>query len=114
MKSSGLLIAALVLLALSGVMFWSNRHRPNSVDEGNAKVQEVESPKILAFDHANVVQLSIRRKNQAPVEPSQSGTDAWQITRPTPLGADQEAVSNLLTSFSSISSDRVIDDKPSD
>jgi len=38
----------------------------------------------------------------------------WQIVQPKPLGADQDSVGSLVSSLSSLASDRVIDDKPSD
>jgi hypothetical protein len=114
MKSRGLLIAAIVLLALSGVMFWSNRHQPTKLDQGNIKLKEVDNPKILAFDHANIAQLSIHRKDQPQVELYQDASGSWQITAPTLLAADQNAVTSLLTAFSSLNADRVVDDKPGD
>jgi len=112
MKSPGLLIAALILAALSGVLYWSNRHKPNSVDEGNVKPKEGESPKILAFRHDDIIELAIRHKDQAQIGLSRNNSGAWQIISPKPLPADQDAISSLLSSFSSVTSDRVVDEKP--
>jgi hypothetical protein len=114
MKSPGLLIAALILASLSGVLYWSNRHKPNSVDEGNVKLKQVESPKILAFNHDDIIQLAIRHKDTAQIDLSRNNSGAWQITSPKPLSADQDAVASFLSSFSSVSSDRVVDEKPGD
>ena len=114
MKSPGLLIAVLILAVLSGVLYWSNRHKPNSADTGNVKLNEVESPKILAFSHDDIIQLAIRRKDGAQIDLSPSNSGAWQITSPKTLSADQDAVSSLLSSFSSVTSDRVVDEKPGD
>lgn len=114
MKSRGLLIAALILAALSGFMYWSNRHQPTSMDEGGAKLKEVETPKILAFNAADITQLSIRHKDEPPLDLSRNSTGAWQITAPKSLAADQDSVSSLLSSLSSVTADRVVDEKPSD
>jgi len=113
MKSPGLVIAALILAALSGLLYWSNRHQ-RTVDEGRVKLKEVESPKILAFNHDDIIQLAIRHKDEAQIDLSRNNSGAWQITAPKPLAADQDAVSSLLSSFSSVTSDRVVDEKPGD
>jgi len=114
MKSRGLLIAAFVLAALSGFLYWSNRHQPSSMDEGGAKLKELETTKILAFNAADITQLSIRRKDEPQLDVSRNSAGTWQITAPKPLAADQDSVASLLSSLSSVTADRLVEDKPSD
>jgi len=114
MKSRGLLIAALLLAALSGFLYWSNHHQPTSINEGGAKLNELETTKILAFNSAEITQLSIRHKGEPQLDLSHNSAGAWQITAPKPLAADQDSVSSLLSSLSSVTADRIVEDKPSD
>jgi len=109
MKSRGLLIAALVLAALSGVMYWSNRH-PASEDS-SSKAASDASVKILSLNQADIVRFSIRRKDQLQVDFSKNPSGSWEITAPKPLAADQDDVSSLLSGLSSLSSDRLIEQK---
>jgi len=45
---------------------------------------------------------------------AKAGAGKWQITAPKPLGADQEAVSSLLSTVSSLNSDRLVEEKATD
>ncbi len=40
--------------------------------------------------------------------------DQWEITKPEPMPADQDTVASLISTASTLTSDRLIDDKPSD
>ena len=111
MKPRPLLIAALVLLILSLFMFWSNRHMPSDLPTG-ASVKEL--PHILTLNRADITQLSIHRKDQPPIDLSRDKSGNWQITAPQQLAADQDTVSSLLTTVSSLTSNRVVEDKATD
>src|SRR5437762_11508709 len=92
MKSLGLLVAAIVLAALTGTLYWSN-HRKSLTSAADSAV---ESPhKILTLQPADVTALSIRRKDGDSVVLSKHGSGQWQITAPRVLAADQDAVSSV-------------------
>ena len=111
MKNTGLLIAAIVLAALSGALYWSNRH---PVSENTAKASIDTPPKILTLKQEDISKLEIKRQGGEEVDLAKGDAGKWQITAPKPLGADQEAVSTLLSTVSSLSSERLVDDKPAD
>jgi hypothetical protein len=111
MKPGPLLIAALVLLILSLFMFWSNRHMPSELPTG-ASLKEL--PHILTLNRADITQISIHRKDQPPIDLSRDTSGNWQITAPQQLAADQDTVSSLLTTVSSLTSNRVVEDKATD
>jgi Domain of unknown function (DUF4340) len=111
MKNSGLLIAAVVLAALTGALYWSNRH---PASESAAKAPVDAPPKILSLKQEGIAKIQIKKKGGEELDLAKGDAGKWQITAPKPLGADQEAVSSLLNTVSSLNSDRLVDDKASD
>src|SRR6267378_4191373 len=109
MKNSGLLIAAVVLAVLSGVLYWSNRH---PASENTAKASIDTPPKILALKQEDISKIEIKKKGGEVVDLAKTSAGKWEITAPKPLGADQESVSSLLSSVSTLNSERLVDDKP--
>src|ERR1700682_3543538 len=111
MKNTGLLIAAVVLAALSGVLYWSNRH---PASENTAKASIDTPPKILNLKQEDISKIEIKKMGGEELALAKGDAGKWQITAPKPLGADQEAVSSLLSSVSSLNSDRLVEDKAAD
>jgi Domain of unknown function (DUF4340) len=111
MKSSGLIIAAVVLAALTGVLYWSNRHPPS---EDTAKASLDTPPKILSLKQEDISKIAIRKKGGEELDLAKGDAGKWQITAPKPLGADQEAASSLLSTVSSLNADRLVEDKAAD
>jgi hypothetical protein len=108
MKSRGLLVAAIVLAALTGALYWSNHHK--SAESSADSIPE-SSPKILTLQPAEVTALSIRKKTGDNVLLARNPVGQWQITAPKKLAADQDAVSRVLSTLSSLNSDRLVEDK---
>lgn len=109
MKLRGLMIAAVVLAALSGTLYWSNHRKPNA---DTVKASPDASPKILSLNEADITQLSIKKKGEPEINLANSdGT--WKITEPKPLGADQQSVSSMLSTLASLNADRMIEEKVS-
>jgi hypothetical protein len=111
MKSRGLLVAAIVLAALSGTLYWSNHRKPK---EATTSPGLETSPKILSLNSADIVSLKISKKGSEDLTLSKNAAGQWQIVAPKPLSADQDAVSGLLSTFSSPNSDRLVEDKATD
>ena len=110
MKVRGLIVATAVLAALSGVLYWSNHRKPA---DDSAKASADAPPKILTLNESDITALTLHKKGQPAVELSKKNGE-WQITAPKALAVDSFAVSNLLSTVSSLSSDRLIDEKASD
>lgn len=111
MKFRGLLIAVVVLLALGGVLYWSNHHKPS--EQASTAPAATASPTVLKLDSGSIAQVSLTRKGGAPVTLAKGG-DRWQITTPQAYPADQDVVSGLLASLSNLDGDRVVEDKATD
>ena len=110
MKIHGLVIAACVLLILGGVLYWSNRHPTNK----SSNISADTSPAILKLDQAAITKLELKKKDVEPLSLSKASSGDWQITQPKPLRADQSAVSGVLSTLSSLNSQRIVEDKASD
>jgi len=110
MKSWGLLVAAIVLAALSGTLYWSNHRKAK---EAEAPAIET-APKVLSLNASDFVSLKIAKKSAEEVALSKNDAGKWQITGPKPFAADQGEVLSLLSTFSALNSDRLVEDKASD
>jgi hypothetical protein len=110
MKMNSLLVAAIVLAALSGVLYWSNHKKPT---ESAVKVSADTPPKILTLKQADIAKVDIKKKSGDEVVLSKNETDKWEIVAAKPLRADQNEVSSMLSTLSSLSSERLIEEKVS-
>jgi hypothetical protein len=107
MKSPGLFVAAFILAALSGVLYWSNHRKPAG---DVVKASPDAPPKILSLSEADVTSLAIKKKGAPEVDLAKKD-GSWQITEPKPLPADQEEVSSVLSTLSFLNSERLVEDK---
>jgi Domain of unknown function (DUF4340) len=110
MKIRGLLIAAIVLAALAGVLYWSD-HRKSSAEA--AKPNADTAPAILTLDQKSITKLQLKKKDEPAILLDLNGSD-WKIAEPKPLAADQSAVSSVLSTVSSLTSERLVDAKSAD
>jgi hypothetical protein len=108
MKMNSLLIAAIVLAALSGVLYWSNHRKPA---EPAVKISADASTKILTLTQADIAKVEIKKKSGDEVTLAKNGAGKWQIMGAKPLLADQNEVSSMLSTLSSLSSERLIEEK---
>ncbi|MGC2526224.1 MAG: DUF4340 domain-containing protein [Candidatus Acidiferrum sp.] len=111
MKINSLLVAAIVLATLSGVLYWSNHKKTSASD---VKVSADMPPNILTIPQADITKVEIKKKDGDEVALAKDDAGKWQITAPQVLRADQNAVSSVLSTVSSLSSERLIDAKASD
>jgi len=110
MKTKGLLIATLVLAGLLATLYWSNHHPPS---EQTAKASPNTAPKILTLKQDDISGRDIKKEG-GEVRREKDAAGQWQITGPKTLPADQEAVSSLLSTLSSLDSVRLVDERPAD
>jgi Domain of unknown function (DUF4340) len=108
MKMNSLLVAAIVLAALSGVLYWSNHRKPV---ENAVKVSADTPPKILTLAQDAITKVDIKKKSGDAVELAKDDAGKWQLVGPKPLRADQNEVSSMLSTLSSLSSERLIEEK---
>jgi hypothetical protein len=111
MKNRGMLVAAVILAALAGTYYWSNHHKP-AADATASAVPA--SPVILTIPQSDITGITIKKKDLPDVSLAKDSSGAWRVTATRAYGADQDYVSGILNTVSSLNADRVIDEKPSD
>src|SRR5580700_2212838 len=107
MKLRGLIVAAVILAALTGTLYWSNHHKPSDTTEASADV----APKILVVKEADIARFDLKKDGAEQVGGERNSPGQWRITSPSPLPADQSAVSSLLGTFSSLNAERLVEEK---
>jgi hypothetical protein len=107
MKLRGLIVAAIVLAGLTGALYWSNHHKPADTTEASANVPA----KILALKEADISKFDLKKNGSEQVGGERNSAGQWHITSPAPLPADQSAVASLLGTFSSLNSERLVEEK---
>jgi hypothetical protein len=106
MKSKGLLTASFILLALSAVIWWSNK-KAATADKSPV---ESTTTKLVSVPEDQFQEIEIKKRNGETIR-LQRNVSQWQITAPEPLRADPDAVSNMLSTLSSLSPDRTVEEK---
>ena len=107
MKLRGLIVAVVVLAGLTGTLYWSNHHKPAETTEASANT----APKILSVKEADISKFGLKKNGAEQVAGERNSSGQWKLTSPTPLAADQSAVSSLLGTFSSLNSERLVEEK---
>ncbi|MBM3810985.1 MAG: DUF4340 domain-containing protein [Acidimicrobiia bacterium] len=108
MQLRGLLAAAGVLALLAGGVWYSNKLEK----EKEGKPAPDAPPKILEIPADQIRQIDIA-KGPETTTLKRASDGKWQVTAPQPLRADQDNVSTLVNTFSSLSSERLIEEKAS-
>jgi hypothetical protein len=109
MKFRGLLLAVVVLAALTGTLYWSNHHKPASTEASTNL-----PPKILTLKQADINKVEIQKKDSPAMVLAKQSGDHWQITAPESLPADHTEVTDILSTLSSLGSERLVVDKAND
>ena len=106
MKAGGLFTALGVLIVLGGLVWWSNKHPATE-----AKSNTPAAPKLISVDAKQIEGIRIVKPGADPIELAKLA-GSWEIARPMPLTADQDAVGMLAGSLATLNADRLIDDHP--
>jgi hypothetical protein len=108
MKFKGLLIASILLLALTAVIWWSNKKAASP----EKKPADNTTTRLLSVPEEQIQSLEIKKRAGESIQLVRSGS-SWQIAGPEPLRADPDTVSGILSTLSSLNSDRTVEEKAS-
>lgn len=110
MRIRGLLIAVAVLAALAGGVWWSQKAK--KAEEG--KPLPDAPPKILTIPEDQIRQIEIRKPGTEATIVRKNDQGKWEMTAPAPLPVDQDAMSSMVSTLSSLDSSRLVEEKTSD
>jgi Domain of unknown function (DUF4340) len=110
MKIRGLLASVIVLAALGGVLYWSNRKQKAEA----AKPSTSTAPKILDIPQDQIREIRIQKTGAEPTVLRKGDDGKWQIVDPKPLRADQDAVTSMVSTLSSLNADKLVEAKAPD
>jgi len=109
MQVRGLLVAAVLLAALGGLVWWSN----TAEKAKESKPDPNAPPKIVEIPSDQIQQVEVVKG--AETTTLKRGADGkWELTAPKPFRADQDAATTLVGTLNSLSSERLIEEKASD
>ena len=110
MKMRGLLVAAIALAVVAGLVYWSEKKK--KAEEGKPPADA--PPKVLTIAEDQFQQIRMQKAGGGATVVVKGADNVWKITEPKPLAADKDAVSSLVSTLSSLSSDRLIEEKAAD
>ncbi len=108
MKNKGLMVAIAVLAVLGGLMYWSDKKKAE--EEKHPTVAADAPPKILTIPEDQIQGIRVEKRGGDIVAMSKA-SGKWELTDPKPLPADQDAANGVVQNLSSLSSDRLIEEK---
>src|SRR3984893_17581622 len=102
MKIKQLMAAAIVLAAVTAILYWS--HLPKPIEDA-AKAAANAPVKILSFQKDDISKLEIKRKNGEVLDLSKTGSGNWKIKSPNSLTGDADSISTILYALSPLETD---------
>ena len=109
MKSRNLLVAAVILVALSGVVYWTQKHPQSTTTTSTTP----PTPTLAAIPDAQIQEIDLKKKNN-PELTLQRQNGKWAITSPEQVATDQDAANSVASALNSITADSVVEDKATD
>jgi hypothetical protein len=106
MKSKGLLTASFILLLLSAGIWWSNKKAATA----DKTPTENTTTKLLSVPEDQIQEIEIKRRLGETIRLRRNDS-RWQIIAPEPLRADPDTISSMLSTLSSLSSERTVEEK---
>jgi uncharacterized protein DUF4340 len=111
MKPRGLLAAVIVLAALGGALYWSNRKQKADAAK---PATDTATTKILSIPEDQIKEVSLKKTGAETIVLRKGDDGKWQIAEPKPLHADQDTAKSLAGAFATLNADKVVEDKAAD
>src|SRR3954454_7357835 len=108
MKPKGLLIAVVLLAALGGVTWWSNKKEADK-----SKNPADTTTKLLTIPDDQFQEIKIKKLTGETLALKKANAK-WQVTAPVAMPADQDAAGSMASALASLSADKVVEDKAGD
>lgn len=110
MKLRGLLIAAILLAALAGTLYFVERRKEGKTSDTSSPATKTEE-KLFAIKSEDIQQITLQPAGGEKVKLERAG-DKWKIVEPRELPADDSAISTLLGTLSGLYVSETVEEKP--
>jgi hypothetical protein len=110
MRVRGLLIALVVLAALGGGIYWSNKVK--KAQEG--KPAPDAPPQILTIPEDQFRRLEIRKTGMEPLVLQKADSGKWEMLSPPKWPVDQDAAGGIVNTLTSLTSGRLVEETAAD
>jgi hypothetical protein len=108
--SRGLLVGVVLLAALAGGVYWSNK----SQEKEQAKPPKDAPPALVSATADQVQQISIKRRGTEPVVLKRDNSNKWTMATAPAYPVDQTEVAAILSGYTSLIWDKLVDEKATD
>lgn len=109
MKPRNLVVAAALLVALSGAVWWAKRHPESS----GASTTTPPTPKLADVSDNQIQQIELQKRSSSPVTLVRKD-GKWTITSPEPYATDQDAATSVASALNPVNADSVVEDRSQD
>src|SRR5258706_5291385 len=103
MKPLRLLIAVVILAALGGAIWYSQKNPPKP-----EAVTETKTVKVLSLKEDQIQKVRVVHANGETLELKRGDNGKWQMTEPAPYRVDESNANALVSSLSSLDADQVV------
>ncbi len=104
MKPRNLLIAAVLLAALSGAVWYSKQHPPSS-----SASTATSTTKLVDIPEKQIQSVDLKRKDGTLIT-LQRQSGKWVLTAPQSWNADNDTATSLLSALSPVSADSIVEE----
>jgi len=109
MQFRGLLAGVFLLVLLAGGVWWSQRTEAKKQATATS-----DTPKLVSIKEEDVREIDIKHLGSPETVLTRNSDGKWQLAKPEPMRADNDAASGVVSAFTSLSWDRLVDEKASD
>ena len=107
MKPVRLLIAVAVLAALGGLVWYSEKHPPETKSD-------TKTEKVISVEQAQLQKIQIGRPSGEGVTLEKAADGKWKMTAPKPYRVDEGTADSLARDFTTLNADRVLEENNAD
>ena len=109
MSARGLLVALVLCGVLAGLVYWSDKTKKEEEAKGGA---DAANNIIKNVKDEDVRKIEIVRKDVPPTVLERGANNDWQMKAPATLRVDQTEANSLVSAYTGLSQDRVVEEKP--
>ena len=108
--SRGLLVGVVLLAALAGGVYWSNK----SQEKEQAKPSADAPPKLVSATDDQVQQISLKKRGADALLLKRDNSNKWTMTTPPAYPVDQTEATGIVSAYTSLIWDKLVDEKATD